>query len=31
MQADDSAANCIPAGYRAKRRQAVSVESRQTP
>ncbi len=31
MQADDSAAVCIPAGYRAKRRQAVSNESRQTP
>ncbi len=25
MQVDDSAADCIPAGYRAKRRQAVSV------
>jgi len=25
LKVDDSAADCIPAGYRAKRRQAVSV------
>ena len=31
MQTDDSAADCIPASYRAKRRQAVSIQSRQTP
>ena len=31
MQVDDSAADCIPAGYRAKRRQAVSIEFRHTP
>ena len=31
IQVDDSAADCIPAGYRAKRRQAVSFEFCQTP